>query len=336
MCIPHYSDRGTGRRTLAVAVLVTALAACGGSGTQGNVPASAPPVSTDVPRLIPDTGNPQGDAGTISFDATANGDAAMNTVLLAAGGPGQTSDRLSIVQNGTNLRVVVSSDVEENNVGISIANWEPGQVHTITFTWGDGEERVYVDGQLQTTIDLHDFRLQPGTPLYIGSGTPGSTGTITDFHAFGRPLTPEEVAMLYPTAHPGPALRVLSTGLTPAESAGSICVELTGSAGLVAGTQNDLVWDPACLAITDGCESLRQDGKDVHTRLPYPGRLRTLVFSMTDTNPIEDGVLYCCPYQVVALGPGGCCTVKLEGVLGSDPAGTAIGMDGFAGQVCSR
>jgi hypothetical protein len=342
---------------LLVAAALTGLVACGGSGgTQEPVRAGDPSLTTDVPGQIPDTGNPRGDAGTISFEVTTSGNEPTTKLLVGVGDP-MAFDRLNVFENGTTLRVLVSDSAgQESNLGISVADWEPGQRHVITFTWGGDDQEVYIDGQLIGQVGhLSDFQLQPGTPVYIGpggQGVPPATEVVSNFHVFKRPLTPQEVAMFYgpavlssvatptavvPRVEPGApeaALRVQSTSPTAPESPGTVCVELTGSDGIIAGTQNDLVWDPACLTITTPCQANPQHGKSVRTGVPNQGRLRTIVFSLTDTNPIDDGLLYCCPYQVVSLPSGGCCAVALQAVLGSDSFGDAIPMDGIAGQVC--
>jgi hypothetical protein len=364
MSVPQ-QDEGAGLRgmpfggVLLVASALTGLVACGGSsGTQAPARADAPSLTTDVPGQIPDTGNPRGDAGTLSFDVTASANEPTTQLLVGVGSP-MSVGRLNVFENQGNLYAVVSDSAgQESILGISVADWEPGQLHVITFTWGGGEQQVYVDGQFIGQVGhLSDFQLQPGTPVYSGSdgqGVPPATGTVSNFHAFNRPLTSEEVAMLYgpagpsrlatptpavPRGAPGApeaALRVQSISLAAPESAGSICVELTGSDGLIAGTQNELVWDPACLTIASACQANPQHGKSVRTGVPYQGRLRTIVFSLTDTNPIDNGLLYCCPYQVVSLASGGCCAVGLQAVLGSDPVGDAIPMDAIDGQICLR
>jgi hypothetical protein len=331
--------------------LLPVLAACGGDGGAAT---GTTPVTTDVSVQIPDTGNPRADAGTIAFEVTPtwNGSDPTNVVLLTAGSPDQTSDQLKVFKSGTYLQsLFVNSAGQEYAIGISIDSWKAGELHAITLTWENGIEQLYVDGQLGGQLYYQGAFLRPGTPLYLGSqlppGVPGASGAITDVHAYGRPLTPEEIATLFesgtPVASPTPiapgtsvALRVLSTTVAEPDSAGTVCVELVGGTGFVAGTQNDLGWDPGCMEINEPCEANPQHGKGVYTGQRGGPPLRTLVFSLTNTDPIDDGVLYCCPFHIASLRSGTCCAVRVQGAYASDSVGHGVVTEGVDGQICLR
>lgn len=340
MRLSHQEDRGTfGTTHVGVALmLVSALtmhAACGGSssGTGG-------PDGSGVASPV------NSEAGTFTFHVTPTGNDPTNEPLAAIGSPGQTSDRLSVLKDGTYLRVLVSDDTgAESNLGVSISDWQPGQTHTISFVWGGGVEQLYIDGQLADQVD------HPGV-LQLSPGTSALNGSITDFQAFGRPLTPEEVARLAGTAvamstppmFGTPArppmsdvtLRVQSTSIAEPDSAGTVCVEMIGGTGFVAGTQDDLAWDLGCVEIGEPCQANPQHGKSVFTKLHPAPSLRTLVFSFTNTDPIDDGVLYCCPFHVASIPSGTCCPVRLQGVAASDSSGHLVRAAGVDGQICLR
>ena len=304
----------SGRRTSAWSSMLvsalTALAACGGSGSDGSV---IPPAATN-------------DAGAFAFHVNSSGNEPTSEQLVAIGSPGQIGDRLSVLKDGTYLRVFVSDNSgEESNLGVSISDWQPGQTHTISFVWGGGVEQLYIDGQLADQVD------HPGV-LQLPPGTQALTGSITDFQAFGRPLTPEEIARLagttvatstppmFGTPAKPPAsdvtLRVQSTSIAEPDSPGTVCVEMTGGTGFVAGTQNDLAWDLGCVEIGETCQANPQHGKSVFTKL-HPGpSLRTLVLSYSNTDPIDDGVLYCCPFHIASVPSGTCCPVRAAGCGG--------------------
>ena len=160
--------------------------------------------------------------------------------------------------------MLVSDSAGEDALGVSISDWQPGQTHTIAFVWGDGVEQLYIDGHLADQVD------HPGV-VQLPPGTQALNGAITDFQAFGRPLTPEEVARLAGTAvatstppmFGTPAkppmsdvtLRVQSTSIAEPDSAGTVCVEMIGGTGFVAGTQNDLAWDLGCVEIGETCQA---------------------------------------------------------------------------------
>ena len=178
-------------------MMVMMLAACGGSNEAG-----APTLAggDNPPSQIPDTGNPRGDAGTISFQVKPAWDGSNPTdaQLLRIGSPGQF-EQLSVLKNGTDLRVLSSDAVgQENSIGVSITDWQPGQYHVISFTWGDGVEGLYIDGQLVGQIPYQGaLEVPPGTPLQIGAASqPGADAPISHFQVYGRPLTPQEIAGL--------------------------------------------------------------------------------------------------------------------------------------------
>ena len=314
---------------------LTTVAACGGSsgGTGG-------PGASGVPPPVPN------DAGTFAFHVQPTGSDPTNESLIAIGSPGQTGDRLSVLKDGTYLRVLVSDSAgEESTLGVSISDWQPGQTHTIAFVWGDGVEQLYIDGHLADQVD------HPGV-VQLPPGTQALNGAITDFQAFGRPLTPEEVARLAGTAvatstppmFGTPAkprmsdvtLRVQSTSIAEPDSAGTVCVEMIGGTGFVAGTQNDLAWDLGCVEIGETCQANPQHGKSVFTKL-HPGpSLRALVLSYSNTDPIDDGVLYCCPFHVASVPSGTCCPVRVQGAAASDSSGHLVLAGGVDGQICLR
>ena len=161
--------------------------------------------------------------------------------------------------------------------------------------------------------------------MLFRSGVPPAAG-VTPI-AWPTPIVPDA---------PGATLRVQSASVTAPDRQGTVCVELAGSDGIVAGTQNELVWDLDCLTITDPCQANPTHGKTVLTGGPYHGRLKTIVFAFDNTDPIEDGVLYCCPFRLASAFASSCCTVRVEDALASDPYGDAIATEAVAGQICLR
>lgn len=344
---PHQEDRSTRRwmslgAILVMTALLPVLAACGGDGGAAT---GTTPVTTDVPGQIPEAGSARGDAGTIAFVVipTWNGTDPTNVPLMAKGSPDQTSNLLTVLKNGSYLRSVFTDSAgQEHAIGIPIDSWQAGEQHAITVTWGSGVEQMWVDGKLVGQLDDGgSFELRPGDPLALGSGlppaVPGANGTITDVQAYGRPLTPDEIATFWGSEPPPAAqLSVQSTSVATPESAGTVCVELVGGAGLVAGTQNDLAWDPSCVEISEPCEADPQHGRSVFTAQRGGPRLRALVFSLINTDPIDDGILYCCPFHIASLRSGTCCAVSVQGAYASDSVGRGVVTAGVDGQICLR
>jgi hypothetical protein len=125
-------------------------------------------------------------------------------------------------------------------------------------------------------------------------------------------------------------------GVDPGSIA-TVCVSLGTGGTEVAGTQNDLVWDGSCLTLPDssacyasGSHSKQLQGKLLDNRdFAY----RALILSLSDVDPIDDGVLYCCDF-IVEAASGACCTVDLTGLGAADPQGNALGVAAAAGEVC--
>ena len=129
-----------------------------------------------------------------------------------------------------------------------------------------------------------------------------------------------------------PALIVDTAVLAADEESATICVMLVTNGNAVAGTQNELVWDPSCLTLLGSCTVNPDHGKQLFVGGP---RLRALVLSFEDVEPIPDGALYCCPFRAKGLEPGDCCPLTIGNQLASDPRGTALVTAGRDGAVCA-
>jgi MYXO-CTERM domain-containing protein len=119
---------------------------------------------------------------------------------------------------------------------------------------------------------------------------------------------------------------------------GRTCVSLVTGGQEVAGTQNDLVWDGRCatLPYESACEVAGTHGKSLYARAGAGDdcRLRALVLSLSDVDPIADGVLYCCDF-VVQAAPGTCCAVRVTDAGASDSRGNAVaGVVGGSASLC--
>ena len=115
-----------------------------------------------------------------------------------------------------------------------------------------------------------------------------------------------------------------------------VCVTLNTGGQLVAGTQNDLVWDGNCMSVNeDSCTEAGGHGKQLSKRIQNSAdfRMRLLVLSLSDVDPIDDGVIYCCNVQAEA-SPGSCCNISVVNAGSSDPSGQALGASGNTGRVC--
>lgn len=155
-----------------------------------------------------------------------------------------------------------------------------------------------------------------------------------------RQLVPLFAALMVPlggTAAAAVSLSVSSATVAQPGDSTRVCVSLTTDGQEVAGTQNDLVWDGTCMTLNDGaCFPAGSHGKQVNTRIQASAdfRMRVLVLSLADVDPIDDGPLYCCNVQGEAE-PGSCCSIAVVNTGASDSHGNAVGgVGGNSGQVC--
>jgi hypothetical protein len=115
-----------------------------------------------------------------------------------------------------------------------------------------------------------------------------------------------------------------------------LCVGMQSGGEKVAGTQNDLVWDDSCAKLkANSCAAVPDSKKPLHGNTPanLTSTYRALVFALDNVDPIRDGRLYCCEFELSGGGDA-CCPVKLDRMGASDPVGTALTTNGKPEQVC--
>ena len=158
--------------------------------------------ATNAQFAIPNAGNINGEAGTISFNVSpdwAGSDANLASLLQLRGDTWE--NRLQIFKDGPYMRFLFTPDSgTESGAGTNIANWQPGEQHQITTTWGmtdSGEQMasLYIDGHLagQQTYQ-GQLHIQPNTPLFIGSDYagqgPGAGGSIGSLKIYDHIVPP--------------------------------------------------------------------------------------------------------------------------------------------------
>jgi hypothetical protein len=102
------------------------------------------------------------------------------------------------------------------------------------------------------------------------------------------------------------AARAVNMTLEATKSDGGavrVCVGLDSAGQKVAGTQNDLIWDGSCAALKpSSCTAVADSKKPLHGNTPpnAPNTYRALVFALDNVDPIRDGALYCCDFDMTA------------------------------------
>ena len=153
-------------------------------------------------------------------------------------------------------------------------------------------------------------------------------------------ITSRSLAILALTAclaAPGSAQAVNLTMEATKSDGGAVrvCVGLDSTGQKVAGTQNDLIWDGSCAALkANSCTAVPEAKKPLHGNTPpsLPNTFRALVFALDNVDPIRDGALYCCDFEMTANPE--CCNIKFDRLGVSDPVGTALEVVGQPAQLC--
>lgn len=135
-----------------------------------------------------------------------------------------------------------------------------------------------------------------------------------------------------------PALGVfLSMEATKSEAGPvKLCVGLDSGGQKVAGTQNDLIWDGGCASLkANSCAAVPDSKKPLHGNTPatLQNTYRALVFALDNVDPIRDGQLYCCEFELSGQGDA-CCPVRFDRLGASDPVGNALATSGNPEKLC--
>lgn len=115
-----------------------------------------------------------------------------------------------------------------------------------------------------------------------------------------------------------------------------LCVGLDSGGQKVAGTQNDMIWDASCSNLKpNSCAAVPDSKKPLHGNTPptLQSTYRALVFALDNVDPIRDGKLYCCQFELTAPGDG-CCAVRFDRLGASDPVGNALPLTGNPNSLC--
>jgi hypothetical protein len=115
-------------------------------------------------------------------------------------------------------------------------------------------------------------------------------------------------------------IEVEPASAAPGEST-DVCLALRDSGGRIAGIQIDIDWDSHCIAVNTNssgeadCRPNPATRKIVMSGLRGSG-LRALFFSLSDTNSIPDGQLFCCSFTIAGTPPSTQCSITLKNALG--------------------
>jgi hypothetical protein len=151
-------------------------------------------------------------------------------------------------------------------------------------------------------------------------------GDGADLEASGGSAAPGEG-----DTQPGPMVDLLlSTGTIDDRGRPEVCVESMAGGQHIAGVQADLQWEDECATFAE-CRAAPGLRPSWFAAQPRPATLRAVVISL-DVEPIPDGALYCCSFEIFAGSP--CCPVVLTAALASGPEGNPVAVPDAEGLLC--
>ena len=150
------------------------------------------------------------------------------------------------------------------------------------------------------------------------------------------------VALAVASTVPNAAFGAISLTIQPvvpvmSGQTADVCIVLDSGGASVAGTQNDLHWDGTCATLASPADCRINPAIDkslAASLLRSDFTYRGIVLSLSDLDPIPDGVLYCCPF-IVDAAPGNCCPIEVLNALGAEPGGTSLPADTDSAQLCA-
>jgi hypothetical protein len=161
--------------------------------------------------------------------------------------------------------------------------------------------------------------------------------SMTAMTGRGLRATALGLALLGATAATAAAVDLKLERRAGTDGSPQVCVVLDAKGQVVAGTQNDLTWDAGCAKLESEaqCVVSPHHKKPLHGSIPknLNATFRSLVFALDNVDPMPDGDLYCCSFQVTGSSDS-CCPVQISRVAVSDPEGNALDTVGVPEKVC--
>lgn len=150
--------------------------------------------SPESELAIPMAGKITGEAGSISFWVRPESEHSdtENASLVQLRSHFEFADRLQVWKDGASVRMVFADSTgTESGATYASPSWAQDEWRLVEVTWGDGENALYVNGELAGKSQFEgQFRVRPDTLLHIGSNyseDPRSlTGTINQFRVYDR------------------------------------------------------------------------------------------------------------------------------------------------------
>jgi hypothetical protein len=158
--------------------------------------------TSDSMLSIANAGHIQPQAGTISMEVvpTWEGSDGGSGSFIQLKTPEMWQGAISLVRSGPYMLFQFwDADGVNHIVSTDITDWQPGEPHTVTASWGQAAMSIYIDGQLSgQTPYSGDPSFSSDWPLFIGSNPQGDiagpNAILKDLRIYKRALTNQEIA----------------------------------------------------------------------------------------------------------------------------------------------
>jgi hypothetical protein len=150
--------------------------------------------SLDSPFQIPNTS----EAGTVALwlQPEWSPDNMDDAALMELG-----QGLFRVYKSVDTLRFEVMADAPGQGASVSIAEWQPGEWHSLSATWQDQNVTFYIDGEPVGAPIQGNFAVQGQAPVTIGalplSNQAVAPGTVSDVSLRTRALPPDEITRLF-------------------------------------------------------------------------------------------------------------------------------------------
>jgi hypothetical protein len=144
------------------------------------------------------------------------------------------------------------------------------------------------------------------------------------------------LALLLATSFSAGAVDLKLTRKSADGATAQVCVTLDSEGQSVAGTQNDLSWNAGCASLEAAkCVASAHHKKPLHGSIPksLQSTYRSLVFALDNVDPMADGEIYCCTFDIKGSSDS-CCAVEITRIGASDPQGNALDTSATPEEVC--
>jgi hypothetical protein len=155
-------------------------------------------LTEDSVLSFPSEGNVVGEGGTIDLviEPNWNGTDEGDNTIVRVEERNHWENRIRLLKTNDFLRYMFYDNTGvERIISFPIADWQAGDPHQVSLTWGDAQLSMYVDGQLAGQEQYSgELEIHPGSTIELGSKLGdryrGAAARISDLTIYDSPKSP--------------------------------------------------------------------------------------------------------------------------------------------------